>query len=168
MIQRRDLALSLAGWACLPVASNVGGCAPSTAAPEVSYTLLDGSSRLFSAGLGKVRLLNFWATTCSICVQEMPEFVGLNREFASPRFELLAIAMNYDAPARVDEFARERRLPFGVVIDLSGAVAEAFGPVNATPTSLLVDSHGTIVWRHVGRPDFPALHARIASLLAAA
>jgi peroxiredoxin len=77
------------------------------------------------------------------------------------------VAMPYDPPARVANFAEQRQLPFGVVIDLGGAVVKQLGPVSGTPTTLLVDPQGRIVERIVGRPDFAALDRRIGQLLGA-
>jgi peroxiredoxin len=62
-------------------------------------------------------------------------------------------------------FARSRALPFGVVIDLTGEVAAAFGPVDATPTTVLIDRRGREVARWVGPTDFDALDRRLAALV---
>ena len=74
--------------------------------------------------------------------------------------------MQYDAPARVSDFATRRHLPFGVVIDNTGAIAHGFGNVQATPTSFLINKRGEIVQRFEGAPDLPQLHKRVAKLLA--
>jgi hypothetical protein len=58
-------------------------------------------------------------------------------------------------------------LPFDVAIDNTGAIERAFGGVRGTPTSLLLDRHGRIVWRQEGEPDFDALHGRLETLLGA-
>lgn len=144
----------------------IGACAREPAAPTFDYTLLDGSRHTSAALRGQVLLLNFWATSCSICVKEMPALAATHRQFAAQGLQTLAVAMQYDAPALVADFTEKRQLPFGVVIDNTGAVARAFGDVKATPTTLLVNRAGRIVWRHEGTPAFPKLHARIAQLLA--
>jgi peroxiredoxin len=168
MIARRDLSLCIAGSALWISASTLVGCSARAAAPDVSYTLLDRSVHRLSEGTGKVRLLSFWATSCSICIQEMPEVIQLHTRFQTDRFELLAVAMSYDPPTLVDDYARTRQLPFGVVIDNTGEIAERFGKINATPTTVLVDKTGRIAWRFLGRPDFVALSERISALLAEA
>ena len=76
--------------------------------------------------------------------------------------------MSHDPPAYVAHFAESRRLPFGVVIDNTGAIARAWGDVQITPTSFLVDRRGAIVKRYVGVPDFVALHGLVEQLLAEA
>ena len=65
-------------------------------------------------------------------------------------------------------FAQSRALPFGVVIDNTGAIANGFGDVQLTPTTFLIDKRGQIVKRYVGTPDFAALHKLVDKLLAEA
>jgi len=66
----------------------------------------------------------------------------------------------------VIRFAEAHHLPFGVVIDNTGAVAKGFGSVELTPTSVLINKHGEIVKRFVGEPDFAALDGLIEALIA--
>ena len=155
------LAAALAGgwWAW-------GGSRVLEAAPTVQYTLLDGQ-RLSSAQFkGRVVLVNFWATSCSTCVAEMPQIMATHEKFKARGFQTLAVAMSYDPPAYVASFAETRKLPFGVAIDNTGDIARSFGQVQLTPTTFLINKRGEIVKRYVGAPDFPALHARVARLLA--
>jgi peroxiredoxin len=77
----------------------------------------------------------------------------------------VAVAMAYDPPASVIYYSESRQLPFDVVIDNTGAVARAWGGVEATPTSFLVNRKGEIVQRFVGAPDFAALSKSIEKLL---
>ena len=135
-------------------------------APSVGYTLLDGRQSNTDQLRGKVVLVNFWATDCAPCVQEMPQFVALHEKFNARGLETLAVAMRHDPPALVIRFAEQRRLPFGVVIDNTGAVAKSFDEVQVTPTSVLINKRGEIVRRIVGEPDFAALNALVEKLLA--
>jgi len=135
-------------------------------APIVAYTLLDGTKSNLERLRGKVVLVNFWATSCTVCVHEMPQIVATHDKFSSRGYETLAVAMSYDPPAQVIRFADSRKLPFGVAIDNTGSIARGFGGVRATPTSVLIDKHGEIVKRFVGEPDFTALERWIEKLLA--
>lgn len=137
------------------------------AAPIVAYTLLDGTQTSSAQWRGKVVLVNFWATTCTSCVREMPQLAALHDTFNARGFEAIAVSMPYDAPAAVANFAATRKLPFGVAIDNTGAIAHSFGDVQVTPTTLLIDKRGAITLRIVGTPDFAALNAQIERLLAA-
>ena len=134
-------------------------------APNVAYTLLDGRSTDLAALRGKVVLVNFWATTCTTCVHEMPQIAAMHDKFKERGYDTLAVAMRYDPPANVIRFAESRQLPFGVVIDNTGAVARSFGSVELTPTSVLINKRGEIVSRFVGEPDFAALHLLVERLL---
>ena len=137
-----------------------------TKAPNVAYTLLDGSRSTTDQLRGKVVLVNFWATDCTTCVKEMPNIVATHEKYKARGYETLAVAMSYDPPAYVINFAETRKLPFGVAIDNTGAIARSFGQVQLTPTSVLIDKHGQIVKRYVGEPDFVALHRLVEKLLA--
>ncbi len=108
-----------------------------TAAPESTFVLLDGSSQTTADLRGKVTLVNFWATSCTTCVAEMPEIIATHQKFNSRGFDTIAVAMSYDPPSYVVNFAETRKLPFKVAIDNTGAVAKAWGDVRLTPTSSL-------------------------------
>ena len=135
-------------------------------APDVAYSRLDGTKTTTGALRGKVVLVNFWATSCMTCVHEMPQIVATHTKFRERGFETLAVAMSYDPPVYVVDFAKSRQLPFTVVIDNTGRMAREFGEVKLTPTTLLINRKGQIVKRYVGEPDFAELHQRVERLLA--
>jgi len=135
-------------------------------APAVSYVLLNGQKLDSTNWQGKVMLVNFWATSCTTCVHEMPQIIATHEKFKQRGFDTLAVAMSYDPPAYVSMFAETRQLPFSVAIDNTGEIARQFGDVRLTPTTVLINKHGEIVKRFVGEPDFAALHALIEKLLA--
>ncbi len=136
------------------------------AAPASSMVLLDGKPFTTEQMKGKVTLVNFWATSCTTCVAEMPEIIATYKKFAPQGYDTVAVAMSYDPPAYVVNFAQTRQLPFKVAIDNTGAVAKAWGDVKLTPTTYLVNKKGEIVKRYVGTPDFAAMHTLIGQLLA--
>ena len=142
----------------------LAGCNRVEQAPALSYTLLDGHRSDLAALRGHVVLVNFWATDCAPCVEEMPAMVQNWRRFSPQGFETLAVSMSYDPPALVANFAQSRRLPFSVVIDNTGEIAHRFGDIRFTPTSVLIDKRGRIVKRWVGKTDFAALAPLIARL----
>lgn len=150
----------------LASALTLGGCGLGfTAAPQTSFILLDGSSRTTADLKGKVAFINFWATSCATCVAEMPMIVSTHEKFRLRGYETIAVAMSYDPPNYVVNFAHSRKLPFPVAIDNTGAAAKAWGDVKLTPTAFLVNKRGEIVNRYVGRPDFEKLHETIDRLL---
>lgn len=138
------------------------------AAPASTFVLLDGSTKSTQDLKGKVTLVNFWATSCVTCVAEMPKVIATYEKYKSQGYDTLAVAMSYDPPAYVVNYAETRKLPFKVAIDNTGAVAKAWGDVALTPTTYIVNKQGEIVKRYVGEPDFAELHKLIEKLLAQA
>jgi peroxiredoxin len=138
------------------------------AAPESTFVLLDGSKKTTADLKGKVTLVNFWATSCTTCVAEMPKVMATYDKYKAQGFETLAVAMSYDPPAYVVNYAETRKLPFKVAIDNTGVIARAWGDVQLTPTTYIVNKRGDIVKRYVGEPDFAELHKLIEKLLAEA
>jgi len=134
-------------------------------APQATYVLLDGSQKTTADLKGKVTLVNFWATSCVTCVGEMPKVIATYDKYHAQGFDTLAVAMSYDPPAYVVNYAETRKLPFQVAIDNTGAVAKAWGDVQLTPTTFLVNKRGEIVKSFVGEPDFADLHRLIEKLL---
>ena len=145
----------------------LSGCAQDSA-PESTFVLLDGSRTTTQDLKGKVTLVNFWATSCTTCVAEMPQIVSTYDKYKSRGYETVAVAMSYDPPSYVVNFAETRKLPFKVAIDNTGAVAKAWGEVKLTPTTYIVNEKGEIVKRYVGAPNFDELHQLIEKLLAEA
>ncbi len=137
-------------------------------APASTFVLLDGSKKSTEDLKGKVTLVNFWATSCTTCVAEMPKVIATYDKDHARGYDTLAVAMSYDPPSYVVNFAQTRKLPFKVAIDNTGAVAKAWGDVTLTPTTYIVNKRGEIVKRYVGEPDFAELHRLIEKLLAEA
>lgn len=139
---------------------------PKQAAPDVTFTNLKGEKISSQSLRGKVVLVNFWATSCSTCVAEMPSMMATYDKFHDKGLEFVAVAMSYDRPDYVVNYAETRKLPFHVALDLKGQIADAFGDVKLTPTTFLIDKDGNIIKRFIGQPSFPELHALLAKILA--
>lgn len=157
------LALALAGGAYLAYQS----LGARETAPRVDYVLLDGKKANSSQWRGQVMLVNFWATSCVSCVKKMPMLISTHQRYKDRGFDTLAVAMQYDPPAFVAQFAATRQLPFSVAIDNQGHIARGFGGVTVTPTTLLIDQQGRIHQRLVGEISEAELHRLIDELLAA-
>ena len=135
------------------------------AAPASTFVLLDGSKKTTADLKGRVTLVNFWATSCVTCVAEMPKVIATYDKYHAKGFDTIAVAMSYDPPSYVVNYTQTRKLPFAVAIDNTGSVARAWGEVQLTPTTFVVNKRGEIVKRYVGEPDFAELHRLIESLL---
>lgn len=158
---------ALAGLTALALTAALAGCAQDVA-PESTFVLLDGSRQTTADMKGKVTLVNFWATSCTTCVAEMPQIVSTYDKYKAKGYDTLAVAMQYDPPSYVVNFAETRKLPFKVAIDNTGKVAQAWGDVKLTPTTYIVNKQGQIVKKYVGAPNFDELHKLIEKLLAEA
>jgi peroxiredoxin len=128
--------------------------------------LLDGSSKSTQDLQGKVTLVNFWATSCVTCVAEMPDIIATHNKYKDKGYDTLAVAMQYDPPSYVVNFAQSRQLPFNVALDNTGNIAKAWGDVKLTPTTYIVNKRGEIVKTYIGAPNFEELHQLIEKLLA--
>lgn len=115
---------------------------------------------------GKVTVVNFWATSCTTCVKEMPKLVELYNKFQPKGLAYVAVAMQYDNPAYVKNFATDKKLPFPVAWDGEGRLNEQFGHIIGTPTTFVIDKKGKIIKRYVGEPDWADIYAVIEKELA--
>ncbi|MBC3873269.1 TlpA family protein disulfide reductase [Undibacterium sp. LX15W] len=136
------------------------------AAPKLDYTNIQGKKIGQQALHGKVYMVNFWATSCATCIKEMPHMIASYEKFRAQGLEFVAVAMSYDPPNYVLNFTETRQLPFHVVLDLEGKIAQAFGDVRLTPTTFLIDKQGNIIKRYVGEPSFDELNQLLAKELA--
>lgn len=135
-------------------------------APDVTFTSLSGEKFTTQDLRGKVVLVKFWATSCVTCVAQMPDAIA-NFEQLSPKgFDTVAVAMDYDPPSYVRNFAETRKLPFTVAIDETGEIARAFGDIKLTPTAFLIDKQGHIIKRYLGNYDKTAFLATVNKALA--
>ncbi len=162
-----DLSRRHFGLAALSLPLLLAGCpwGEKSSVPDLPFTQLDGSQHRLADLKGKVTMINFWATNCTTCVREMPQMMSTYDQFKGQGLETLAIAMQYDPPAYVMAFAETRKLPFRVAMDHTGELANAFGPVELTPTTFVINKKGQIVKRYIGEPDFGALHTLLGELL---
>jgi len=135
-------------------------------APASTFTRLDGQPLTMASLRGKVVMVNFWATSCTTCVGEMPKMIATYNQFKSQGMEFVAVAMSYDRPDYVLNYTQTRKLPFQVAYDATGALAKAWGDVAMTPTTFVIGKDGAILKRYVGEPDFAALHTLLQGALA--
>lgn len=126
--------------------------------PDVTFLSLNGETITSKSLRGKVVLVNFWATTCKVCLREMPKMVDTYNRFKEKGLEFVAVAMSYDAPNYVLNYTQSSQLPFTVALDGHGELAKAFGHVEGTPTTFVIDKNGKIIHRFSGEPGFAELN----------
>lgn len=161
------MAVSRNLWIALAVLAVLGAAVVSYAltqraaapvAPTVSFTTLNGRHIRLEDLRSKVVMVTFWATSCPICIGEMPDLVETYRQYQPRGFEIIAAVMAYDTPEQVRNFAGSRSSPFPVVLDASGALARSFDDTKVAPTTFLIDKSGKLVSKTLGAVDFSKLH----------
>ena len=130
-------------------------------APDVMFKTIKGETIALTALKGKPVLVTFWATDCPSCLEEIPHLISLHQQFGPRGLVIIAVAMYYDPPNHVQEMATAKQLPYAVALDPTADHAKAFGNVQFTPTSFLIDRNGMIVMQKIGGFDLPALQERL-------
>ena len=100
-------------------------------------TTINGETITSEQLLGKVTLINFWATDCPGCINEMPDLVKTYNQYKDQGLEVIAVAMFYDPPSRVISFTKNNNLPFPVVLDSNKEIMSKFNNIKLTPTSIV-------------------------------
>jgi thiol-disulfide isomerase/thioredoxin len=132
-------------------------------APPLQATDLLGKPVTKDNWAGKVVLVNFWATWCPPCREEIPELLELKREFKD-RLEIVGISEDDDPPVEVLKFARKQGMTYPIVM-ATGELIDAYGGVPALPTSFLIDTQGRVVQKHSGLYPIEGYDLEIRSLL---
>ncbi len=110
---------------------------------------LDGQIVSTAALKGKVMLVNFWATWCPPCREEIPELVKLQAAYKD-QLQIIGISEDEDVPPEaVRNFARSMHVNYPIVI-VSSELEKEFGGIPALPTSFVVNKDGGVVQKHVG------------------
>ena len=141
---------------------------PPLAAPDVAFAGADGAETTLAASNGKVRLVNFWATWCAPCREEMPALAALQRDLGGAEFEVILMATGRNPPEAIARFFAEEKLDLATALDPKAALARAMG-VPGLPVTVALDRQGREVARLTGGADWASAEARalIAALIAA-
>ena len=125
-------------------------------APDFALIDAYGSQVSLSDYRGKVVLLNFWATWCGPCQNEIPWFVEFQTSYQSRGFTILGVSMDDDGWQVIKPFARQKGVNYPVLLG-NEKVADLYGGVDALPSTFLIDRTGRIAFAHMGlvnRHDF--------------
>jgi cytochrome c biogenesis protein CcmG/thiol:disulfide interchange protein DsbE len=134
------------------------------AAPDFELKDVEGKVFHFSDAQGTVRLVDFWATWCAPCREEIPMFKELHSTYGAKGFTLVGIAMDDEGIEKVKPYVDELKIPYLTLIG-NEDVAKAFGGIVGFPSKFLVDRDGRIVDRWVGAVPRAVLEKKIQSIL---
>jgi len=134
-------------------------------APNISFKTIRNTDIQLQNLQGKVVLITFWASNCKSCLSEIEDFKSLYQDYHEQGLELFAISMAYDRPNYVVAASKNHQIPYDIVLDLRGNIANAFGQVQLIPTTFLIDTSGEIVYQTTGVFDLTEMKTRIQSLL---
>ena len=121
-------------------------------APALKLADAEGRERALSEWRGKTVVVNFWATWCEPCREEMPSLERLKGRFAGKPFDVVAVNVG-ESPERVARFTREVPVTFPIVYDRHSATAKAW-KVRGYPTSYVIGPDGRIRYYYVGELDW--------------
>lgn len=142
--------------ACEPVARD--------SSDDVLLETLDGEMVKLSDYRGQVVLVNFWATWCGPCREEMPELEAYYQTHREEGFVLLAVNAG-ESRERASAYVAEGGYRFTVLLDEDGVLADGFGGLRGMPTSFVLDGEGEVVYQHVGQLSADVLARDVTPLL---
>ncbi|MBS0327612.1 MAG: TlpA family protein disulfide reductase [Proteobacteria bacterium] len=127
---------------------------------------LSGREQPLAQWRGKILVVNFWATWCGPCREEMPHFVRAQAEHAATGLQFVGIAV--DQVDKVRQFTDELGVNYPILIGGYGAIelSRALGnSVGALPFTIVLDRQGAVVWTHLGAVKEPQFNTLLAGLL---
>lgn len=134
-------------------------------APDVTFKTLDNTSVKLSDLHGQPVIVTFWASDCRACMEEIPHLIKLFDDYKDRGLRIFAVAMYYDIPSHVVSLREIYRLPYEIVLDLTGQYSQAFGDIKLTPTTFLISPEGRIVIKKVGKFEMKTMQEALDRLL---
>jgi thiol-disulfide isomerase/thioredoxin len=138
----------------------------SNAGPMPPFLVSDVEGHVLSSAQwrGRVVIVNFWATWCPPCREEIPEMIDLANRYGD-RLQIVGVSEDDDAtPEEVRDFAHNEKINYPIVMGSNG-ISREYGGVPALPTSFLVDTNGRVVQKHVGLYPVSVYDREIRALL---
>ena len=125
-------------------------------APDFSLKDLNGKEVEIRQFKGKVVFLNFWATWCGPCKEEMPGMQALHQQLKEKNFVMLTISVDYEGIKPVQEFMSKQQYTFPVLLDPKGETLDLF-EVKGIPTTFLIDKKGKMLGKAIGPRNWKSI-----------
>jgi len=132
-------------------------------APALPDHDISGAPLSMANWTGKVVFVNFWATWCPPCREEIPELVSLQKQYGS-NLQIVGISEDDDPAANVSKFATRNGINYPIVMSTPELIA-AYGGVAALPTTFVIDTQGRVVEKHAGVQPMDSYVREIRALL---
>lgn len=134
--------------------------------PAPAWTLKDISGKPVSAAdfKGKVVVVDFWATWCGPCKEEIPGYVELQKKYADRGLVIVGVSLDQQGPPVVKRYADSVKINYPLVMGDDAVVAD-FGGIEAIPTTFLIDREGRIRHKKVGSMETAEYEAVLTQLL---
>jgi peroxiredoxin len=149
-----------------PVAKPVSKAQEGSPAPDFTLRDLNGGEVRLSSLRGKVVLLNFWATWCPPCREEVPSMVKLNRAMAGKQFQMLAVSIDEGGKPAIEAFFKESKSSLPALLDTDGSTGKRYG-LTGVPETFVIDTKGVIMKKVIGPMDWsdPAVISYLSGLM---
>ena len=144
----RTLGLIAFALATLAPPLATGAVAPQASAPDFTLRTLNGPNLRLAEQRGRVVMVNFWATWCGPCRQEMPQLDRLYQKYKSSGFVLLGVNVDEDARKATD-VAAKLGVTFPVLLDTDKAVSKLYD-LSTMPSTVIIDRDGKVRYFHRG------------------
>jgi len=144
--------LPLALMLSLGAATLAPAAVPQTAAPDFTLRTMDGKNLRLQEQRGRVVMINFWATWCAPCRQEMPHLAKLYDKYRGSGFELLAVNVD-EEQAKAMGLAQKLNLKFPVLFDGEKKQVSGLYDLKAMPSTVIIDRDGRVRYVHRGYRD---------------
>lgn len=128
-------------------------------APDFSLPTLTDNQLTLSAYRGKVVLLDFWATWCDPCRDEIPHFIDLQTKYGNRGLQIIGVSMD-DSPEPVRDFCSHFKVNYPVVMG-NAKIGELYGGILGLPIAFLIGRDGRIYARHIGATDISVFEKEI-------
>lgn len=133
-------------------------------APQASFEDIKGNKFTLAQLKGKPVIINFWATECPGCVNEIPLLVSMYKKYAQQNLVIIGVAMSYDPESQVREMVRQKNMNYPVVLDSDKNLLKAFN-IKVTPTTIFIGKDGKVYKRKLGEMSHSDLETTINSLI---
>ena len=134
-------------------------------APDFTMKDLEGKDFTLSSTLGKVVLLDFWATWCPPCQESIPDLTKLQKQYSEQGLQVVGISLDRRGERVVKPFAKKLKINYKILVGDSTKVIENYRGIIGIPTLFVIDRKGNVVNQFIGYVEREVLEKEIKKLL---